>query len=348
MARARLTGRKEKVPPTKKTTTARKAAPAVTAPARPPKAAPAPTLAERADLVRRSWAQVIENRGFLPVETIDGPVTISAAPLTGKKPAWQLVTTGLWAQGAEVSLRVARTADERTPPPWSVGAMKAIAASLKAGNRPLSESESFTPAGPLALGLDTELRAVAFTKDQSFQPVQTKFDTVGVLLAVGITADEAKLLREWSPHGFLEVYAKADPTFTTDPERASLLSSPRARTIIEQRVDREGSSLQSVSASESSLKADGANTVWSLSVDGVEPLVSLLKGRLAHQRPFTMQGPVERLLVVPADEPGYSLVDGQPTLKLSQTAARALRAQLRPKKGRVAFEAIARFTIEVV
>jgi hypothetical protein len=346
MARARLTGQKDKALPPKKTT-ARKA-PAANAPARP-KASPAPTLAERAALVRRSWSQVIENRGFLPLETLEADLVLLAAPATAaKKPTWELLTSGLWLQGAEVCLRVARAGDERTPPPWSLSALKAIASSIKATTRALSEGESLVPAGPLAEGIETDLRGVVFTKDQSFQELQTKFDTVVVLLAVGITADEAKLLREWSPHAFLEVYAKADPTLTTDPERASLLSSPRARTIIEQRVDREGSSLQAISAASSSIVSDGANTVWSLSVDGVEALVSLLKGRLAHQRPFTLQGPSDGVLVVPADEPSYAVLDGTPTLKLSQTAARALRAQLRPKKGRVAFDLIPRFTIEVV
>ena len=117
-------------------------------------------------------------------------------------------------------------------------------------------------------------------------------------------------------------------------ERPSLLSSPRARLAIEQRVAREGSSLSHMRARVSSLsRAKGAAT-WKLSADGVETFIALLKGRTAHQRAFTVRGTGAPLEVRPGDCAAVEPADEGAVLKLSQVASRQLRSVLKASRAR--------------
>lgn len=251
---------------------------------------------------------------------------------------WRLVTTGLWSLGFELSLRAPRAKDELAPPAWMRSLFEGLVAAARKqvpGTHQSLLLERAPEGAPEILG-------AVFTPDASFEPVRAADQDVSVLLAIGVSADEERLVREWNPEGLVEVMTKVDPLLRTSPDRVSLLQSPRARGFIEQRVEREGSSLQRMRALRSELKG----RVWVLSPEAVPTLTALLKGRTNHQRVFVVEGAPD-LSVVPADVSGF-VAGAEPALRLTQSAARQLRAQLKAQPGRYTFEAVPDFTIEVV
>lgn len=322
------------------------------APHRVPKAAPPPPITDSEctalataaleALRRRLWA------GLRPrsVATVSG-VEVQAVAVGGARPFWHLLTRGLLVKGFELSLRVSRSPEETAPPAWAIEVLQHLVAAHRAGT-PLENGQVVSLGGKLAPGLDTEMTAVALTLDPLFGQVETPKEPVPVLAVVGVTPDEQRLVREWCPTGLLEVLAAGDRLLLTDPERQSLLSSPRARTIIETRAGREGSSMGVAWARHSSLAQRGNAIHWTLSTDAVETLTSLLKGRLGHQRPFSLRTPETRVEVRPAQACAVELERDALTLSLTQAAGQALRASLRAAPGTYQTDALPGLSVTVV
>jgi hypothetical protein len=282
-----------------------------------------------------------------------GSVSVFQTSLAVPRPHWAFFTRGLSDRGFELTLRVPRGPDELAPPAWALSAFRELVATACAdaattGNPPLSPAQVLTPGHPIASGAASELASFAFVADPALAAMFPAETPVVPLMAVGLTRDEERLVREWSPRGLLEILARADPLLLTDLDRSSLLQSPRARAAIDQRVEREGSSMAAMWAARSELQVVAGKATWRLASAAVETLSSLLKGRIGHQRPFSVHAPGSTLVITPADVAGVS-VDGQAaTLALSQTAARALRAAVRGAPGRYPVDAVPGLTIEVV
>jgi hypothetical protein len=142
----------------------------------------------------------------------------------------------------------------------------------------------------------------------------------------------------------LEVLARVDSSLVTDLERASTLVSPRTRIVIEQRVEAEGSSLGVMLARVSQVEG----LEWSLSVDAVDTVLALLKGRIGHLRPFSVKSGQTTVEVIPSDFPSVERSAQGLVIKLSQPAARTVRATLKAKPGTYQFEALPKFSLTVV
>lgn len=340
---------------------ARKPAPAKrrSAPAAPPAPPPPPraTEAERREAIAIAAEQGREKLWLeqgQPLTTTEG-VTIAFAQLNRGRPHWHLLTFGLGLDGLELSMRVLKGKEELAPPAWPIALLTGLIGRVKAKtlaaetNQVLLLSQGVGPAPEPTVNTPSEPDFVGllFTPDPELPSLVTKHDTVPVLLAVPVTRDEVRAVREWSPSGLVEVLAKVDPKLVFDLERASLLQSPRARALIEQRIEREGSSLSTLTSESSSASRTGAKITWSLPLDAVETFVSLLKGRTGHQRPFAITSPTLTVDVVNADRPSVSLDGAVLTLKLSLVGARQLRSQLRLKAGTYAFDALPDFELVV-
>lgn len=274
---------------------------------------------------------------------------MGVAAVRGAKPHWLFITTGLWHRGVELCLKVPQRAEDVGPPAWALDTVRTLVGhAASADGPPLTSAQVLTLGAPFAPG--SEMTSFAFVDESTLGSVVTPHDTVHPLLAVGLTRDEERIVREWSPTALLDVLAQADALLATDIERSSLLLSPRARLHIEQRVEREGSSLSVMWAQRSSLVAAGpAAATWTLSSDAVETFVSLLKGRIGHHRGFAVHTTGSASVdVAPADRPSLTLTGDAGRIELSQPAARALRAALRPRAGRYAIESLPELTIEVV
>lgn len=307
-------------------------------------------IAEAAEKAREKlWAEQGQ-----PITTVQG-VTIAFAQLSRSKPHWHLLTFGLALDGLELSIRVLKGKDELAPPAWPVTLLTGLISRARAKdlsadtNQVVLLSDGIAPpAADPTTGLTPEMVGLVFTPDPEVQKLVTPHDTVPVLLAVPITRDEVRVVREWSPSGLVEVLAKVDPLLITDLERASLLQSPRARALIEQRVEREGSSLSNITTDVNEASRTGKKVTWKLPVEAIETFVSLLKGRIGHLRPFSISSPTFRAEVVNADQPSVQLDGNVLTLKLNLVGARQLRSSIRAKAGTYTFDALPDFELVVV
>lgn len=356
--------RKKVAPPKKPRVTtrktkpaARKAAPAKASPrkvpARKQPATPPPVVPKLAPLTSEGLARAAETlRQKLwgaqgqPLTTVQG-VTIASALLSRGRPHWHLLTFGLGLSGFELSLRVQKLKEELAAPAWAVALLTGLIERVKAGALAGDTNQVLLLASGVAPGTDSEHAGLVLTPDPEGGALQADGHTVPVFLCVPVTRDEARAVREWSPAGLVEVLARVDPLLISDLERPSLLQSPRARVLIDQRMEREGSSLSTMTAATSELAKSGAGVTWKLSADAVDTLVSLLKGRIGHLRPFSVVSDGTRVEFLSAEAPSFSL-DGQTlVVKLSLVAARQLRSQLRAKAGSYTFDLLPNFTLVV-
>ncbi len=301
---------------------------------------PAEVLASARASLQEQLAKVWAQATKVHAEGVDG-VTLHVALFSGATPHWHLVTDGLALAGFELSLRVPAQPDETEPSGWAADLMRHVIASSRAGQLGSTQGQVVTLARSIGLE-ESHMQSITFGTD----PVLKPLNTVPVRVVFGLMRDEARLTREWSPDGLLDVARLSNPLLMTDPERPSLLLSPRARAAIEQRVEREGSAMEGFATRISELKQTNTQTTWKLSSDAVETVVSLLKGRIAHQRPFSVKAGRGIVEVTPVD--GHASGTTPHVLKLSQTAARQMRATLKAKPGTYQWEALPNFTIEIV
>lgn len=334
----RVTSRKQKVDPPPKS------------PAKAPvKAAPKATEAQkRAALaaVAEATRQKLWGSEGQPLTTVEG-VTIASALLTRGRPHWHLLTFGMGLSGFELSLRVQKAKDELAAPAWAVTLLRSLIEKAKAGDLTCDTNQVMLLSEGIAPGTDSEHFGLVFTPDPEAGALVTPYESVPVLLAVPVTRDEAKAVREWSPTGLVEVLSRVDPLLISDLDRPSLLQSPRARMLIDQRMEKEGSSLAGVRATVSQVSKVGATITWTLSADAVDNLTSLLKGRIGHLRPFSIVSGSTRVEVLNADAPGVELGPDQLTLKLTLVAARQLRSLVRARPGTYTFDLLPNFALVV-
>lgn len=309
-----------------------------------------PTEAQRRQALQAAHeAAAVKLWGATPaVVSRVGAVELFAGPVGRGRPHWLFLSRGLAPTGAELALRVLRHKDEAAPPAWAVTLLETLTERTLAGTLRADEHQCVQLAEGIAPGRDTELVALACAPDPELPALATAHEQVPVRLVVPVTADEARVVREWSPVGLVEVLARVDPLLVTDLERPSLLASPRARALIEQRVEREGSSLSSMTAAKSQVLRAGDQVTWTLSADAVDSVVSLLKGRTGHRRPFSVVSGPTRVTVLSADAPRVEVKAKELTLGVSQVAARQLRAQLRARPGTYSVEVLPNFAVAVV
>ncbi len=272
-----------------------------------------------------------------------GGTEVRFVAVAGPQPHWQFVTTGLLVHGAELAFRLRRPREELTPPAWVWVMLQSLIE--RSGTEAVADGQVVRFRQKFGEGLpdiDTDMQAVALGVDPLFS-------TPLILVAVGLTRDEERLVREWSPRALLEVLGRVDPTLVTDLERQSTVTSPRTRLIIEQRVETEGSSLGVLLAARSDVAGAGATGLsWSLSVEAVETVLALLKGRIGHLRPFAVKAGETVVEVIPSDFPSVERSAEGLLIKLSQPAARQLRATLKVKPGTYQFESLPKFSLCVV
>lgn len=302
---------------------------------------PAPPPPSRVDGAAALLAQAAQRWAGTAAAQLSraGAVALHAGLQAGG--GWLVLTTGLHDRGFELTLRIAPSPGEATPPAWALALLKHVVDWAADGPTDLAPVLLPLPKGLLGAPAE-ELGAALFSPDPTLTPV----NGVRPFAVVPLLWDEARLVREWSPQGFVEVLAKVDPALTADPARVSMLLSPRARTAIEARVEREGSALGSLDVPGSTLQVGKAGVSWELPVDGAQAFVSLLKGRLAHGRPFELRGEEHTLRVLPGDQPAV-LVDPPVTLKLTLQAARAMRATLRGAPGTYRWDEVPGLTLVV-
>ena len=289
---------------------------------------------------------------------------ISAYRAKGPPAHWHYVTYGfsdlyektdpeskLSGWGFELTLRVAR-GRERTPPSWALGFLNNLSIYVRRSGNWFGSGHTVDLNGPICLGADTLIRAIAFSPDPQLGTIDTPNGRVEFLQVVGLALDEHEACGDWRTASVLDLLRETDPLLVTDLSRASLLSNPSAAKRIQEGIDRDGSQSDRAFVAKVEWEATGRGSGRVLNVTlgarAVESLLPKLRSRLAHGRDFVLVGKEQALRFRAAKEWKWAVRDGTPTLDLSPAALAALRERLPVKRGRYEFPELPSVVFTVV
>lgn len=234
--------------------------------------------------------------------------------------------------GFELTVRTPRGPGEAEPPAWPAALLRAVASYVVATGELLEPGHHVDAGGPLTVAPETCLCAALVVDDPELAPVEGPFGAVRFLQLVGLSADELDLLIDWSPAGLQALLAQGNPRLVTDPARSSLLADAAVAREIAARVDREGSALDQFVAPLSVRFGDGTAEL-ELTPAAVEPLRRVLRGRLGHARPVTIEGDDSVLELHPGDVPGWRRVGDTLVVTVPTELAAAWREELAEQQG---------------
>jgi hypothetical protein len=305
------------------------------------------------------WAAI--DARLLALPALAGPFRFELAepsaetPLDGvavlpREGHWHYVTYGLTelyekvsphadesGYGLELTLRVPRARGEGRPPEWPVRLLRSVAAYvLRTGER-LESGHHVDVGGPLTDAVRTELCALLVCDDPELAEVRGPFGRFAFRQLVGLCDDELDLLVDWDPAGLRGLLAEEDPLLVTNPGRGSLLADDARRARVRARVTREGSAMDWI-YSPLAVEFDGHAARLSLAPETVAPLCRLLRGRLGHGRPLTVEGGEGTLELRPGAAPRWSREGDALVVSLPSEEALHWRAELAEQPGGVARE----------
>ncbi len=230
--------------------------------------------------------------------------------------------------GFELTLRLARAADDDTPPAWAMNLLQNLARYVFGTGNRFGVGHKMGLNGPIALGDDTKLTAILFADDPELGEIRSAFGKARFLQLVGITDDEYKLIQEWSTGGLVEILREHVPLLVTDLARDTVLADPRVARTIRERVEREGSSEDLSFAGEMQLGVSDGGVRIEMGALYAAALPRAMRGRLRHGRGYTLRGRTNTLVLAPSDVAGHAFEDDELTLSLTQELVIEIEAKL--------------------
>ena len=279
-------------------------------------------------------------------------------------PHWHYVTYGmteLYAKesenkeitgfGYEFTFRLACDPAEEQPPFWAMSLLQNLARASYNGGSVFGQWHTLDANGPIALETDTRLTAILFVRDPQLPPVdQSPHGRFEFLQIVGITADELAAKNQWDSEKLVALLARGNPLLITDLSRRSLRDDPQTSRMIDEGIERDGSSCEELFLDSLDWKKGMLASKWTLTLGAAntEPIARLIRGRTMHGRPFMLHGPQRSVVLLPADQPGVEQ-DGEDALviRLTPTVAAELIAKLQPKRGPVKIDGLPTLAIMI-
>jgi hypothetical protein len=282
----------------------------------------------------------------------------------GEDPAhWHLVTYGFselsaketddpavsgW--GFELTMRLPRGKGDDQPPVYVINFLFNLGRYVRRSGNPLGPGHVMDLNGPICVGADTTLRAVAFTTDPQLGRIDTPNGAVVFVQAVGVTLDEYDACGDWHTARVMEILRESNPLLLTDLERRSIFEDPAAAARLAEGIDRDGSQSHGDFVSVVDWVADERTGTATASVGalGVRGLVRKLRSRLLHARNFALFGREKALSLAHACAAGWQTHEGTLVVNVTPDAVRAMMKTLRPVRGTYTWAELPGFTLVVV
>lgn len=276
---------------------------------------------------------------------------------------WHMVTYGfseLYAKesddptvsgwGFELTLRLPRKARDKQPPAWAINFLFNLGRYVLRSRNPFGDGHAMDLNGPICVGADTAIRAIAFTTDSQLGTIDTPNGRVEFLQVVGLTPDEHQACGDWHTGGVLEILRETDALLITDLARRSAFEDSAAAARLEEGIDRDGSQSEVVYVSVVDWKTDErTNTATAtLGAKGVQTLVPRLRSRLLHGRRFLLIGREKVVGFCPAKKTGWQVDDEALLVDVTAKAVRAMMQTLKPVRGTYTWKELPGFTLVVV
>lgn len=292
-------------------------------------------------------------------DPLDG---ISAYRVESGASHWHIVTYGfseLYAKetddpevsgfGFELTFRLARGPLDEAPPSWALSFLQNLARYVfRSGNR-FAPGHFMNLNGPIALGEETAIRAIAFVEDPQLRSVSSPNGHLQFLQVVGLTLDELRAAMAWDTEKLLAVLAGRDPLLVTDIRRRSLLEDRQLRLDVETGTARDGSSQDGTFVDGLSWERADDRITLRLGAVTITNVVALIRGRTLFGRDFFVQSRTSALTVRSAQKgAGWKIEDDALVLELDGPLAAEIAGALAPERGEHRFARLPGLTLEVV
>jgi hypothetical protein len=297
-------------------------------------------------------------------DPLDG---ISAYRHQGPNPHWHFVTFGfseLYAKenadpkvsgyGFELTFRLRCDSFEEPPPNWVFSFLQNLARYVFSSGNIFEPGDHMDLNGPIALGVETGIRAMAVSSDPELPGVDTPNGHLDFLQVIGITLEELAAIKAWQADRFLELIRPKLPFGATDLQRKSLADEPEIAPLLEAGIRRDGSSTAILFVSAAAWVIDRGflrttKLHITLGAKGIRDFKAILPGRLAHGRRLMVASKQGTLVFDPGEECGWTPgQDNQVTIRLTAAVARELAESIAPIAGTYAVPTFRQLVVIVV
>lgn len=241
--------------------------------------------------------------------------------------------------GFELTFRLVRSAEEQEPPAWAMSLLQNMARYVFSSGNIFASGHYLDANGPICLGADTKLTALAFTDDPELPTIDTPNGRVEFLQMVGITGDELEAMMSWNTNAFLRACHEVLPGYITDLSRDSLLCITGVTDAVRLGIERDGSNtgflfvdqLDWEPAKNRLLSKTPA--VLTMGAKQAGTVAKLLRGRLLKGKELTLTSQTLQVVLEAAQGTGYKEGEKYVRIALSEAAVQELSTTLRPVEG---------------
>ncbi|MGG4442617.1 suppressor of fused domain protein [Brevibacillus fortis] len=297
-------------------------------------------------------------------DPLDG---ISAYKAVEPYPHWHFVTYGfseLYEKeseneeesgfGFELTFRLARGDDEEEPPAWALNLLQNMGRYVFNTGNVFHAGDHLDANGPICLGADTLLTALAFVKDPQLAEIDTPNGRVQFLQMVGITGDELDAMMAWNTRGVLDAGLPFMPSYITDLERDSLLRNATVSAAVQSGMEQEGSNTAYLFVSQLGWELGKkslfkkTHSTLRLGAKQAEVIGKILRGRIKKGESLSLVGPDVRVVFEAGEKP--ECIPGEDVIRfiLDDPTAVALSKQLLPKESSFDIPSLKGIAISIV
>ncbi|MGW8824015.1 suppressor of fused domain protein [Paenibacillus lautus] len=292
---------------------------------------------------------------------------ISAYVLDTPMPHWHMVTYGFSelydkesdhleesGYGFELTLRLAKPEDEEEPPAWALNLLQNMGRYVFNSGNIFRSGDYLDANGPICLGADTQLTALAFVEDPELPAMDTPNGRVEFLQMIGITREELEAMQTWNTLGVLQACAEHMPLYITDLNRDSFLKVPSISETVDRGMKEEGSNTGflyvSQLAFEPGKKGWLSKTPAALQIGAKQAGIigKLLQGRILKEKSLSLVGPEVRVVFEPGNEIRWTAEDGDVTLILDDRTAGEFSSRLVPQVSTFELSGLPGIRIDIV
>ncbi|WP_196279472.1 suppressor of fused domain protein [Catellatospora vulcania] len=252
--------------------------------------------------------------------------------------------------GFEFTFRVARPADEDSPPLWAADFLQALARYVFGSGNGFAPGHHLDLNGPMcAERPNTAIRAAAFTDDPELGVIDTPHGQVRFLQVVGLTVEEYAVIEQWDAERLLAALRSRLPLLVTDLDRGDLTGDAEIAAAISHGVRHDGSVTGALFVAEASWQQqDGATTV-TVGANAAARIGRVLAARLPFGRDLYVIGPESGVHILPGEQVTTSQEgDGPLDLQLTPEVLAELTGLLRPVAGVHRLAAAPELTVRIV
>lgn len=240
--------------------------------------------------------------------------------------------------GFELTFRLVKEGDEEEPPAWALNLLQNMGRYVFNSGNVFRAGDYLDANGPICLGADTELTALAFVADPELPTIDTANGQVQFLQMVGITNDELEAMQTWNTLGVLSVGLPHMPSYITDLNRGSLLVDEVIVTAVQMGMEQEGSNTGILFVDQLDWTAGKKGwlgkspSILTIGAKQAEIIGKLLRGRLLKDKELTLAGPNNRIILERGEQSNYTEEADAVRIVLHDRAVEEMGKRLLPKQ----------------